>query len=278
MFSRNTWMIVGLIALVAISITVLSLPRPSDESGPGRGGTALTLTGPFQSAVSATIRFGKGIWRHYFFLVSAAMENDRLRDALSNEEEKNNRYRETVLSNQRLRRLLGFKATLDRRVLAAEVIGKDPSPWFRTILINKGRKDGVENAMPVVVPDGIVGRVVDTAGHYAKVLLLLDQNSAVDCLVQRTRARGIVRGGLGGRCLFDYALRKNDIRVGDVVVSSGLDTVFPKGLRVGRVAEIVKRNAGIFQDVVISPFVDFEKLEEVLVLLGPTQRQGKGGS
>jgi rod shape-determining protein MreC len=276
MFSRKTLMIVGLIALVAISITVMSLPRPPAESGPGRGGAALTLIGPFQTAVSATIRFGKGIWRHYFFLVSAATENDRLRGALSLEKEKNNRYREVTLSNQRLRQLLDFKATLGQRVLAAEVIGKDPSPWFKTILINKGRRDGVKNAMPVVVSDGIVGRVVDTAGHYAKVLLLLDQNSAVDCLVQRTRARGIVRGGLGGKCLFDYALRKNDIQVGDVVISSGLDTVFPKGLRVGRVAEIVKRNAGIFQDVIIEPSVDFEKLEEVLVLLGPAQKQGKG--
>jgi rod shape-determining protein MreC len=277
MFSQKTLMIVGLIALVAISITVLSLPNGPTGSAPERGSGAMAVTGPFQRAVSATIRFGKGIWRHYFALVSASMENDRLMEALAREKEKNNRYREAVLANKRLRRLLAFKETLAHRVLAAEVIGKDPSPWFKTILIDKGSKDGVSNAMPVVVPEGIVGRVVDTAGHYAKVLLLVDQNSAVDALVQRTRARGIARGGLGGKCLFDYALRKDDIKVGDVVISSGLDRVFPKGLRIGKVAEIVKRNAGIFQDVIIAPFVDFEKLEEVFVILDPVHKPTKGG-
>ena len=120
---------------------------------------------------------------------------------------------------------------------------------------------------PVVVAEGIVGQVMDVSDRYAKVLLLIDQDSAVDALVQRSRARGVIKGDDEGRCTFQYVLRKDDIGVGDIVVSSGLDGVFPKGLRVGHVSEVVRRNAGLFQDVVITSFVDFEKLEEVLVVL-----------
>jgi len=108
--------------------------------------------------------------------------------------------------------------------------------------------------------------VVEASGRYAKVLLLIDPNSAIDALVQRTRARGIVKGGGAGYCVFDYVLRKHEINVGDTVVSSGLDGVFPKGLRVGRVSEIVRLNAGIFQKVSVTPYVNFEVLEEVFII------------
>ncbi|MDX9785151.1 MAG: rod shape-determining protein MreC [Desulfobacterales bacterium] len=271
MFSKKTLMIVGLIALIVVSLTVFSLPNRQADTGPDAGGVALAVAGPFQKAVTATIQSMKGVWHHYFQLVSTAKENDRLREALSREKEKHNRVREAVLANERLRSLLDFKVSLPFEMVAAEVIGKDPSPWFKTIIIDKGEEDGVATAMPVVVADGIVGQIVETAGGYAKVLLLSDHNSAVDALVQRTRARGVIRGGAGGKCLFDYALRKDDIRVGDIVVSSGVDTVFPKGLRVGQVSEIVKRNAGIFQDVVITSYVDFDKIEEVLIILTPAK-------
>jgi rod shape-determining protein MreC len=118
----------------------------------------------------------------------------------------------------------------------------------------------------VVIPEGIVGVVIETSSRSAKVLLLIDPNSAVDALVQRTRARGIVKGGGAGYCVFDYVLRKHEISVGDTVVSSGLDGVFPKGLRVGRISEIVRLNAGIFQKVSVTPVVDFEILEEVFII------------
>ncbi|OQY59957.1 MAG: hypothetical protein B6245_03935 [Desulfobacteraceae bacterium 4572_88] len=125
----------------------------------------------------------------------------------------------------------------------------------------------LKKSVPVVIPEGVVGLVTDISTHYSKVLLLVDQNSAVDALVQRTRARGIIKGGTAGRCLFKYVLRKHDIVESDIVVSSGLDGVFPKGLRVGTVSNVTRRNSGIFQEVTVIPYVDFEKLEEVLVIL-----------
>jgi rod shape-determining protein MreC len=149
------------------------------------------------------------------------------------------------------------------------VVGRDPSPWFKTLIINKGYLDGVTKASPVVVPEGIVGLVVAITAHYAKVLLIIDQNSAVDAKVQATRARGIVKGDPTGRGSFNYVLRKHDISLGDSVITSGLDGVFPKGLPIGRVSEIVRLSAGIFQEIAITPYVDFDTLEEVLVLAPP---------
>ena len=103
--------------------------------------------------------------------------------------------------------------------------------------------------------------------------MLIDPNSAVDALVQQTRARGIVKGGGPDYCVFDYVLRKHEISVGDTVVSSGLDGVFPKGLRVGRISEIVRLNAGIFQKVSVTPYVDFEILEEVFIISEPASEE-----
>jgi rod shape-determining protein MreC len=151
-------------------------------------------------------------------------------------------------------------------MLAAEVIGRDPSSWFKTIIVNKGMEDGVQEGVPVVVPEGVVGLVVEVASNYSKVLLIIDQNSAVDGLVQRTRSRGVIQGNPSGECIFKYVLRKHEVILGDTVVSSGMDGVFPKGLRIGRVSEIIKLNAGIFQEIIVTPYVDFEKLEEVLII------------
>lgn len=151
--------------------------------------------------------------------------------------------------------------------MAAQVIARDPTPWFRTVTINKGKADGLRKGMPVVIPEGVVGQVVATTGGYARVLLIIDPNNAVDALVQRSRARGVVSGGPGGACQFKYVLRKEDVRLGDTLVTSGLDRVFPKGFRVGMVSGLFRRHAGIFQEVTISPAVDFDKLEEVLVIL-----------
>ena len=155
-------------------------------------------------------------------------------------------------------------------MIAAQVVGKDPSPWSKTIIVDKGNRAGIGQGAPVVIPEGIVGVVVEASARSSKVLLLIDPNSAVDALVQRTRARGIVKGGGAGYCLFDYVLRKHNISVGDTVVSSGMDGVFPKGLPVGRISEIVRLNAGIFQKVSLTTSVDFEILEEVFIITRPT--------
>jgi len=254
--------------LIAVNIIVLSVSNRRYQSyGPER--IAISLIAPFQEAVSRSIRFVKDIWIHYFFLVETAKENDNYKEALSHSVEIKNLYKELKLSNTRLRSLLDFQKTITNKVIAAEVIGKDPSPWFKTIMVNKGKDDGVKKGSAVVIPEGIVGQVAEVSAHNSKVLLIIDPNSAVDALVQTSRARGIIKGGFADRCVFKYVLRKKGIAVGDTVVSSGLDGVFLKGLPVGRVSGVFKPNSGIFQEVTVIPCVDFEKLEEVLIVLNP---------
>ena len=193
----------------------------------------------------------------------------RLKAALDRALERGHRCDELELANQRLRALLDFQETLKQKTVAGEIIGKDPSPWFRSIIINKGLRDGLRPSLPVIVPDGVVGIVTDVSERYAKVLMMIDQNSAVDALVQRNRARGLIRGEAKEICTLEYVLYRHDLRAGDVVVTSGLDGVFPKGLRIGTVSRVTKKNAGIFQEVIVTPFVDFETIEEVLVILSP---------
>jgi rod shape-determining protein MreC len=276
MFSRKMVVIVGALVLIAATVIFISInSRRSPLSDPS-GGIAVGFFAPFQEAFSTAVGFVSGIWRNYFDLVGIAEEAQELRRQLRQAKADLNHYEETRQANQRLRSLLNFRTRSVGDAIAAEVVGRDPSPWFKTIIINKGATDGVVKASPVVVPEGIVGLVVAVTGHYAKVLLIIDQNSAVDAKVQATRARGIVKGDPTGRGSFNYVLRKHNISLGDSVITSGLDGVFPKGLPIGRVSEIVRLSAGIFQEIAITPYVDFETLEEVLVLPPPEQHDLKG--
>lgn len=265
MFSKRMLVIVGVIVLITANLVVLYVASTRYPSH-GLGRIALFFVAPFQEAVTDSIRFSRGVWENYFSLVSTAKENTRLKEDLKQAVARNSQWREIELSNIRLRKLLAFKSTLLSRSLAAEVVGKDPSSWYQAIIINKGSEDGVQRGMPVVVPEGIAGQVTDTSSRYSKVMLIIDRNSAVDALVQRTRARGLIKGDSSGRCVFNYVLRKDEVTVGDKIVASGLDGVFPKGFHIGDVTGVVRRVAGIFQEVTVTPYIDFEKLEEVLVI------------
>ncbi|MDJ0784332.1 MAG: rod shape-determining protein MreC [Desulfosarcinaceae bacterium] len=269
MFSRKMVVIVGALVLIAASVIIISINSRRSPLADPTGGVAVGLFAPFQEAFTTAAGFVSGIWRNYFALVGLAEEAQEMRRQLSQAKADLNQYEETRQANRRLRSLLNFRTRTASDAIAAEVIGRDPSPWFKTIIINKGYTDGVFKASPVVVPEGIVGLVVATSAHFAKVLLIIDQNSAVDAKVQATRARGIVKGDPTGRGSFNYVLRKHEISLGDSVITSGLDGVFPKGLPIGRVSEIVRLSAGIFQEIAITPYVDFETLEEVLVLAPP---------
>jgi rod shape-determining protein MreC len=266
MFSKKMVMIAGLIILVTLSILVLSLSsrRPYPTYGPGR--VAIALVAPFQKMIVASTRFFSDIWEHYFYLITVVDENKTLSAELLQARALNHQLEEAALSNERLRRLFDLQQTMPEPLIAAQVVGKDPSPWFQSILLDKGEREGVEKGWPVINPAGVVGIVVEVTTHYCKVMLITDPNSAVDALIQESRARGIIKGGASGSCLLNYVLRKYAVSVGDVVVSSGMDGVFPKGLPVGEVAAAVKQQAGIFQDVTVTPYVDFERLEEVLIV------------
>ena len=270
MFSKRMILVAVVIVLIAVNVILLTITGKQTQAPAGLGRGVLAVVAPFQREINAFVQAIKGVWNHYFYLVSTVEENRRLKQALGESLQQLNQCSETELANDRLRHLLGFETDVSRPMVPAQVIGKDPSPWSKTIVVDKGTRDGIHQGAPVVIPEGIVGIVVEVSTRYAKVLLLIDPNSAVDALVQQTRARGIVKGGGADYCVFDYVLRKHEISVGDTVVSSGLDGVFPKGLRIGRISEIVRLNAGIFQKVSVTPYVDFEILEEVFIIIEPT--------
>ena len=149
------------------------------------------------------------------------------------------------------------------------MVAFDPSGWFQTILIDKGRNDGVVLDMAVVSAEGLVGRVIGVGKHHAKVLLILDGNSAVDAYIQSSRARGVLVGLGRELCLLKYVQRNEDVQVGDKVISSGMGGVFPKGLLVGTVQGVVRGSSGLFQRVEVEPAVNFSRLEEVMVVIQP---------
>ena len=267
MFSKRLIIIICLILFAFTNIIFLSISASHKHTETFLNKTVMAFIAPFQEAVVQTIRFGENLWRHYFYLVSVKQENDRLRDALDSAKMEIAHYAETAQAETRLRELLVMKTAMPKRVVAAEVVGLDPSGWYETIVINRGTSDGVKKGMPVISPDGIVGQIVTASYQYAKVMLMVDRSSAIDALVQRDRTRGIVEGKTESVCRFKYVVRKAELEIGDVVVSSGIDGIFPKGLRIGKIENIVKSESDIFQEVEITPFVDFKRLEEVLVIV-----------
>lgn len=259
--------VVCVILLVTANIIVLSISTKHRYPPSLLGRVALITISPFQNALTKTVNFTKNIWGHYFFLVSAAKENDRLKKKIGDITKKNNEYQEAALSNIRLRNLLDLRQNLTTESVAAEVISIDPSLWHKTLVIDKGKQNGVKIGLPVVAPEGIVGQVIDAADRYSRILLLIDQDSAVDAIIQDIRVRGIIKGASSDQCIFKYVMRRHEIEVGDPVISSGLDGVFPKGLPIGYISYINRKNSGLFQEIKVTPHVDFNKLEEVLVLI-----------
>ncbi len=225
------------------------------------------VTAPIQAIVRDGVARVEKVWLDYFYLVDLREENLRLKERIETLEREKERHEEMIAANERLAELLNLKETLDDPVAAAQVIGVDPTGWFRAVIINKGKLDGVRVDMPVVSARGVVGRIVSVSPHYAKVLLIIDQNSAVDILVQRSRDRGMVKGMFTDACRVDYLVSTSDVVAGDVVITSGLGGVFPKGLLVGQVTSVGEPPGELFKEVIVKPAVDFSRLEEVLILL-----------
>ncbi len=265
MFSRKIVFLIGAILIIATNITILTASTREVLPKSGIERLTITLIAPFQLVFSKTMGFTVDLWKDYFATVNAGKENGRLRRELASFMEIRNRCSELTLENERLRKFIDFQESEQKYLIAAKVIGRDPSPWFKTIMIDKGVQDGLSKGLAVMVSEGVVGQIVAVSEHFSRVLLVTDRNSSVDALVQNSRARGIVKGNNTEHCLFKYALRKEKILSGEMIVSSGLDGVFSKGLRIGRVVDVTKDNSDLFQTVVIKTFVDFDKLEEVLV-------------
>ncbi len=249
--------------LCSLALLSVNARHPGQIDPLGRA--FLEVMAPFQRATSGFVGHSADLWRAYVGLVGVARENGRLRARLQDLERRAIEQNELERMNRRLKRLLALQRRLPAHAVSAEVTGRDATAWFESLTLNKGEHDGIQTGMPVLAPEGIVGLISKTSPHASRVLLLTDPNSGVDVLVQRTRVRGIVSGLLEKGAILKYVKRADDVQVGDRVVTSGLDGIFPKGVSVGRVTRVSRKDRGLFLYAEVVPSADASRLEEVLV-------------
>lgn len=224
------------------------------------------ITYPIQTAVHWTIEGLVDLYQSYIYLWNVREVNENLWDENRKLVSSISALRETQNENIRLRKLLNFEETNKLHTVLAKVIAKDVSTEFRALRINRGESAGIKKGMAVVTHEGVVGRVLRTTSHSADIVTMLDLLSAVDAIVERSRSRGVVEGLTEELCQLKFALRTDDIQIGDILVSSGLGGIFPKGIPVGIVSKVRKKLFGISQEVEVRPSVDFNKLEEVMIV------------
>jgi rod shape-determining protein MreC len=243
----------------------------------GGGGISLLQWGllaalsPLQRGVGATVGGVAEAWRGWAFHRETYLDNRRLGERVRLLETELQARSHRAQEAERLRELLALRKAVPLETLAAQVVGRDGVPWFRSLTIDKGETDGVALDDAVVSPTGVVGRVFAVGPRAARVQVLLDRDGGAGVLVERSRVPGVVSGQVSGPesgaddLVLNYIPERADVVVGDVVVTSGLDRLYPKGLVVGRV-RFVGKGAGLFRDVRVEPSARFDRLEEVLVV------------
>jgi rod shape-determining protein MreC len=211
----------------------------------------------------------RNVWTGYIGLRHLKVENDALKRDLASAQVAVQEQRALADRTRGLERLLDLREHLQLKTVAAEIIGAAATPDFRTLTIDRGTRDGIRADMSVIAPAGVVGRLVVPSLRSAKVQLLIDRNAAAGAIIERTRAQGVVVGSGDDRLRLDYVSEVFDVVAGDVVMTSGIDGIYPKGFVIGRI-ESVERTGGSYKRILIKPAVDFSALEEVLVVLTPT--------
>lgn len=225
---------------------------------------------PLQNSILSVKNIITSIGSDYLFLVHAKKENDDLKHKLAKLENEKARLTEALIEQQRLKEILSFTdrapfGTVTASILAESSVNSSAG-WTRTITINKGSAMGITLNMPVIVQQGLVGRIVSSKRNTSTVLLLTDPRSNIGTLVQRTRVKGIINGNGTGNLNLKYVRELDDINVGDNIITTGLSLIFPKGIVVGEVVEAKKGTDNFFKSVKIKPTVDFNEIEEVMVV------------
>jgi rod shape-determining protein MreC len=268
---RSRFLLVGLVLVHLVTIS---------HQVDGGGGVSLLQRGllavlsPLQRGVGAIVGGAGEAWRGWTFHRETYQENRRLEERVRQLETELQASSARAQEGVRLRGLLDLRQAVPMDTVAAEVLSRDGVPWFRSLTIDKGEADGVALDAPVMSPTGVVGRVFAVGPHAARVQVLLDRDSGAGVLVERSRVPGVVSGQVSGPgagaedLVLEYVPERSDVAVGDVVVTSGLDRIYPKGLVVGRV-RYVGKGSGLFRDIRVEPSARFDRLEEVLVVRQP---------
>ena len=230
------------------------------------------VTTPVQSALARVNRAAVGTWSTYLDWKNVRAENRRLREENQELRVAALQVSETATENQRLRRLLSMQERLPLETVGAEIIAREWGGWVRSLTVNRGRNDNIVRLTAVIAPEGLIGRVIEVRSGVSIIQVLTDPASTVGAHVVRTRTAGIVEGDPRGTMRLKYMAREGGgIQVGDLVVTSGAGGVFPRGIPVGRVRAIDDRGSALFHYAMLTPVVDFARVDEVLLLTGSTR-------
>ncbi len=227
----------------------------------------LDTLAPLQRGVSSFHESVTSFFDHYFLNVGASKENVKLKTDINELRNEIFSAEQIFKENERLKKLLRFGQNIRRDKILAQIVGWDASSDFRVLRINKGAKDGIKLQSTVVTSEGVVGYIYRMTDHFADILTILDPINRVDVLIDRTRSNGILEGYSNWKCLMKYVTRTDPVILNDLVVTSGLGNIYPKGLKVGYVSKVERESYGITQYIEVEPSVEFSKLEEVVVLV-----------
>jgi rod shape-determining protein MreC len=267
--SRTGYLLLGII----LGHIILISAQVNSRSGvPVLESVTFGLFSEVQRAVSGATGGVRRVWNGYVGLRRTQAENETLKRELADAQVALQQQRALADRVRGLQQLLELRDRSNLRTTAAEIIGSAASPDFRTVTIDKGSLSGLKTDMAVIAPSGVVGRVVVPSPRSAKVQLLIDRNAAAGAIIERSRAQGVVVGAGDGRLLLEYMSEVFDVVVGDDVVTSGIDGIYPKGFTIGKV-ESVEKSGAAYKRITVKPSVDFASLEEVLVVLTPTPAQ-----
>jgi len=264
------------LAVMLAHVILISAQVNSKSGVPVLEAVTFGIFSEAQRSMSGAVSGVRGVWRGYIGLRHLKEENDALKRDLAVAQIAAQEQRALASRARGLEKLLELRDRTSLQTTAAEIIGTAPTADFRTVTIDKGTRDGLRPDMAVIAPAGVVGRIVVPSARSAKVQLLVDRNAAAGAIVERSRAQGVVVGAGGDRLEMEYVSEVYDLVVGDVVVTSGIDGIYPKGFVIGRI-ESLERSGGAYKRIVIRPAVDFNGLEEVLVVVTPTPARDTGG-
>jgi rod shape-determining protein MreC len=256
------------VAVTIAHIILISAQVNTRRGVPMLEAVTFGLFAEVQRGASSVISAVRGGWEGYFALQDVRAENERLRQEVSQLQIRLQQERALARQTRTLQELLDLRQRTTLDTAAATVIAGSSAPDFRTITIDKGTGDGLRPDMAVIAPSGVVGRVLMPSARASKVQLLIDRNAAAAALVERSRAQGVILGTGDNRLRMEYVSSAADVQVGDIVTTSGIDGIYPKGFVIGQI-ESIERGAGMFSAIVIRPAVDYSAVEEVLVVVTP---------
>ena len=265
--NKGKHLFTALAGIVLVSLILMTINIRSGKSSLFLESMAVWIISPVQSLLTHTVSAISDTFRDYFFLVGVSRENENLLLEIERLSKEKNELLEKNKYFQRIEKLVGNIDEINRTIITARVIGRDPTQWSKMVFIDKGTDHQVKENLVVMTDAGIIGHVIHVSAKVSKVLLITDSRSAVDSLFQETRESGVTVGTGQDVCEMKFVPIGANVNIGDKVVSSGRGGIFSKGLVIGVVKNIIKNNQDLFQNITVAPSANLSKLEEVVVVL-----------